>query len=149
MKFIAHRGNFLGVDKRENDPLFIIETIKRGYDVEIDVWKRNDFYYLGHDGPEYPTSIEFLEDIKEHAWVHCKNISAMASLCDKMNCFFHDVDDAVFTSKGFIWIYPGKEIPKEGKSVVVLKGDYNYTEEELNRCYAICTDNIKLLEGLT
>jgi hypothetical protein len=52
-------------------------------------------------------------------------------------------DEAVFTSRGFIWVYPGKPLPESfDKTVIVLKADHNYSKEELLSCYAICCDDI-------
>jgi hypothetical protein len=142
MKFIAHRGNINGPNELlENKPSYIRHALNKGYDVEIDVWLSDDGkFFLGHNNPQYFIEEDFL--LKKGLWIHTKNINAMSVLGHRTNCFFHNTDDAVFTSNGFIWIYPGKQIPKEGKSVVVLKGSHSYSGEELKRCYAICSDNI-------
>ena len=44
MKLISHRGNILGRKKQlENNPNYIENTLKLGYDVEIDVWSVDKF----------------------------------------------------------------------------------------------------------
>ncbi len=50
MILISHRGNIDGVNiERENTISYIQEAINLGYDVEIDVWYKDDNLYLGHD----------------------------------------------------------------------------------------------------
>ena len=54
MILISHRGNIDGVKPtKENSPEYILEAISLGYDVEIDVWKVDGKWFLGHDEPEY------------------------------------------------------------------------------------------------
>ena len=44
---IAHRGNLKGPNQRfENEPSYIIEALKEGFDVEVDVWLLKDKLYL-------------------------------------------------------------------------------------------------------
>ena len=39
MILISHRGNLKGINpQRENEPLYIVEALEKGFDVEIDVW---------------------------------------------------------------------------------------------------------------
>ena len=76
MILISHRGNLNGKNKeRENEPLYIIEATEKGYDVEIDVWWKEDRFYLGHDEPYYKVNINFLQNRK--FWCHAKNIEAL------------------------------------------------------------------------
>lgn len=111
MIFISHRGN---LDKREpeleNDPGYINAALSAGFDVEVDVWYDGiNGFWLGHDKPEYKTSLSFLDN--EYLWVHAKNISALKELVEAgIHCFFHDRDECTLTSRGFIWTYPGKQI---------------------------------------
>jgi hypothetical protein len=54
MLLIAHRGNINGPNiELENNPDYILNTLKLGYDCEIDVWKINNKLLLGHDKPDY------------------------------------------------------------------------------------------------
>ena len=54
MKFISHRGNLNGpIQEYENHPEYILEALKKGFNVEIDVRVKNDTFYLGHDFPKY------------------------------------------------------------------------------------------------
>ena len=55
----------------------------------------------------------------------------------EINYFFHDNDDLTITSKGFLWVYPGKQPVKN--SIAVLPELYN---DDLNSCLGICSDFI-------
>lgn len=136
---IAHRGNIFGRNKeRENSPLYIIEAINYGYNVEIDVWLKDGNLYLGHDEPIYKIDIEFLRDDK--IWVHCKNLECLYYLLSEdIHCFFHQDDDATLTSRNFIWLYPGKKLENK-RSIIVLPENNDYKYNELIRVYGICTD---------
>ena len=69
MFLIAHRGNINGkVPELENSPDYINAAISNGYDVEVDVWFQDDEFYLGHDFPQYKTSVEYLRNNK--LWCH-------------------------------------------------------------------------------
>ena len=102
MILISHRGNLNRKQENwENDPSYILEALKEGYDVEIDVWHLEDYpdlfndsiFFLGHDKPQYRVSIDFL--MQDRLWIHCKNIEALYKLYDKTHCFFIDRDDVV------------------------------------------------------
>ena len=45
MILISHRGNLTGPNpKKENHPDYILNALREGYEVEIDVWFENDKY---------------------------------------------------------------------------------------------------------
>jgi len=117
MILIAHRGNTAGPrPDLENRPSYIEESLMCGYHAEVDVWFTKGNFYTGHDKPTYPVDLGwFLSPNKEggrRLWVHCKNIEAAVELQNlDLNLFFHDSDECVVTSHGFVWAYPGKEIP--------------------------------------
>src|SRR5574343_937555 len=102
MRLIAQRGNFAGKDKvRENTFDYLIEAIENGFDVEVDIWKIESSYFLGHDGPEHRISFEQLKELQPHAWFHAKNFDALDDLLQKrFHVFFHDQDEYTITSKG-------------------------------------------------
>jgi hypothetical protein len=87
---ISHRGNINGrINERENSPDYIIEALKLKYDCEIDVWYKDDSFYLGHDKPLYKVDKSFLIDKK--LWCHAKNIEALNEMLNTatIHCFFH------------------------------------------------------------
>jgi hypothetical protein len=121
VNLIAHRGNVLGKDSRENMPSYIIQALESGYDAEIDVWLINQEYFLGHDDPMYQISEDFLR--KPGLWCHAKNSSAFKTMLKNpdIHCFWHENDDYTLTSKGIIWIFPDKE-PLDGGILVLREG---------------------------
>ena len=118
MKLISHRGNLNGkIPKEENSPKYILNALKEGFDVEIDVWYKDDNFFLGHDGPEYEVETKFLENKK--LWCHAKNLDALFNLSKTNSIYFwHQEDDYTLTSNGYIWTYPGKILTP--KSICVL-----------------------------
>jgi len=136
IKLIAHRGNIDGKNSsEENTPSYLNEAVKRGYDVEVDVWYVDDKLFLGHDGPQYETTLQYLRN--ESFWCHCKNIAALRLLLDNnIHCFFHKSDDVSLTSRGYIWTFPKKKLVEN--SICVMP-EYGYSGD-LNKCYAICGD---------
>lgn len=139
MKIISHRGNITEVKtETENNPKQILKVLNLGFDVEIDVWYVNGNYFLGHDRPQYEINKPFL--LSKSLWIHAKNIDALHKLHKSTNCFYHNTDDAVLTSHNFIWVYPGKPLVKN--CISLLFNNTIYPFAELNKCYAICTDNI-------
>jgi len=139
MIFISHRGNLSGKNKKfENKPAYIHNAIKKGFNVEIDVWYKDGFY-LGHDKPEFKVSTKFLENKK--LWCHAKNLKALEQL-QKINTkyFWHQEDDYTLTSNGYIWTYPGKILSK--KSICVLP---ELKKNKLSKSISgICSDFIEM-----
>ena len=138
MKLISHRGNVNGKTNLENNPEHIKKILlDNNCDVEIDVWFQNNNYYLGHDEPIFIITKNFLYEFNNRLWCHCKNINALFELKNEFNCFWNQNDDYALTSKGYIWVYPGKKLIKN--SIALFD---NYTDKELELCYGICSDNI-------
>lgn len=111
MKRISHRGNILGPNRNyENMPSYIQGTLNFGYEVEVDVWRIGQNWFLGHDSPQYNVDFSFLNN--PHLYLHCKNLSALTELTSqivKCDFFAHNNDDWVLTDKGKIWTFPLKE----------------------------------------
>ena len=140
MYFISHRGNILGPDSsKENSQDYINNAIKKGYNVEIDVWFEKGKFYLGHDKPTYSVEDKYL--LNENLWCHSKNLESLINLKKiGAHCFWHENDDYTLTSKGFIWTYPGKKLSKNSICVLPewdkeIKLDYNFV--------GICSDYIE------
>lgn len=141
MILISHRGNTLGkLEPFENKPDYIDKAIEYGFDVEVDVWVKNNVLFLGHDEPRYEVKSEWFEFRSNKLWVHCKNIDAIEwfnNLKNKYNYFWHQKDDLTITSFGYLWVYPGKQPVK--KSIAVIPELHN---EDLSVCGGVCSDNI-------
>jgi len=137
MIFIAHRGNINGKSLLENEPNYILKSLKNGYDCEIDVRFLNNKWYLGHDKPTYEIFFDFL--LNDKFWIHAKTVETLHELMKyNVHCFYHENDPCVLTSKGYIWTYPG--YPLKEISICVLPELNNIIEFN---CAGICSDNIK------
>ena len=126
MRWILHRGNYNGPNTIENNPIELLNLIEKDYELEIDLWYRDNRFYLGHDFPEYEIEEEFLEH--NGLWIHCK----------------HTNEDYVLTSKGYIWCFVGK--PALENSVIVMpeKALSSYTYEELiSKNCIVCSDYLE------
>tara|TARA_R100000008_G_scaffold17073_1_gene8470 strand:+ start:10803 stop:11240 length:438 start_codon:yes stop_codon:yes gene_type:complete len=137
MIYISHRGNLNGKDiENENNPLYIDRALGKGYDVEIDVWFRDNMFFLGHDYPTYRVEIDYLRNKK--LWCHAKNIEALNKMLkEDIHCFWHQEDDVTLTSCGFMWTYPGKQLTDT--SICVLPEKNN---EIPKKGLGICSDFI-------
>ena len=140
MIYISHRGNLKGRNvERENEPEYIDEAIKAGFDVEIDMWWVDGRVYLGHDGPQYEVDNEWLVDRVDKLWVHCKNVELLNWIRSTiLHYFWHENDTLTLTSKQYMWAYPGKQ-PIIG-SIAVMPEIYN---DKVKKCMGICSDYVK------
>jgi len=140
MIFISHRGNLHGkVRERENNPFYISEVLGMGFNVEVDVRRVGEEWFLGHDEPEYRVDRLFLED--ERIWCHAKDIYTLGSLLRiDSHCFWHQTDDVTLTSENYIWTYPAKQL--SSRSIAVMPEVANYKIVELKKCSGVCSDNI-------
>jgi len=139
MKYIAHRGNINGPNPQdENKPSYIEQAIHLGYYVEIDLWFVNNMLFLGHDVPQYKIDADFLYKWKDKLFCHCKNIPALEYVLNNiadLECFSHDKDDCVLTSKNNIWTYPGKDLTPISFCVMPECADQIPVH-----CLGVCTD---------
>jgi hypothetical protein len=136
LKLISHRGNLDGPNPtQENHPDYLTKALQLGFDVELDVWYRAGEVHLGHDAPQYTTTLQFLKNDK--FWCHAKDLAALELMLENnIHCFWHQDDDFTLTSKGYIWTYPKK--PACSKSVLVMP-----KRKKIEKgCYGICTDYI-------
>jgi hypothetical protein len=145
MIYISHRGNINGrIEEAENKPDYIDDALRLGYDVEIDVWYVDGNWWLGHDEPQYPIELEWIDRRSDRLWVHCKNVEAVEyfyeneSDCKEINWFWHGEDTLTLTSYGYIWAYPGKQPIK--KSIAVMPEIHN---DNISYCSGICSDYIQ------
>jgi len=142
MILIAHRGNINGrVESLENEPTYIDLAIKKGYDVEVDVWCKDNILWLGHDKPDYDVDFRWVRDRLSKLWVHCKNVEAVIYFKDcghPVNYFWHENDTITLTSLNHIWAYPGKQPILN--SIAVMP---EINDDDVNECLGICSDYIK------
>ena len=73
MYFISHRGNLKGSNpKKENSVQYINNALNNNFDVEIDLWFEKNFFFFGHDSPQYKIDLDFIK--KRKFWIHAKNL---------------------------------------------------------------------------
>ena len=138
MILISHRGNINGPNlQRENEPLYIMEALEKGFDVEIDVWWKEDGFWLGHDYPQYKIKREFLQ--KKKLWCHAKNIDAFYQMVDdeKIHCFSHDKDEVALTTKGYFW--SSFENQMTNRSICVMPPDSRDLPKDI---VGVCSDYV-------
>ena len=150
MIFIAHRGNTNGSNyQEENKENHLLKAIEQGYFVETDLWVVDDLLYLGHDEPQYNIDSTFIEEITSKLFCHCKNIDALNYMLynhHNVECFFHESDACVLTSKNRIWTYPGNILRPQ--SICVMP-EYSKTKyKDFSHCYGVCSDYISELNAL-
>lgn len=135
---ISHRGNLYGSDsRRENVLTSLDEALSNDFHVEADVWHRDGKFWLGHDKPTTPVTMRWLS--QPGVWVHAKDVATLYSLYGVAHVFYHEQDKVAITSKGFFWnLVGGEAVPR---SVIVLPERHSYSDEDIRRCYAICTDS--------
>lgn len=141
MKLISHRGNINGRNPEfENNPNYIQVAIEKGYDVEIDVWRKDGYIFLGHDYPQFKINYDWLLNRIDHFWVHCKDISSLEFFSNdsSFNYFWHEEDTVTLTSHGYIWAYPGKQPIKN--SIAVMPEIHG---EKVEDCLGVCSDFIE------
>jgi hypothetical protein len=139
---IAHRGNINGpITNLENHPVYLMNAISLGYDVEVDLWLMGKNLWFGHDEPQHLVNKAVLLSIQKNAWFHCKNVQAleyMVNLTGDFKYFWHQGDDHTLVSNGLIWTYPGKKTTKS--SILV---DLDLTSDlESGKVYGICSDYV-------
>lgn len=141
MKLIAHRGNTKGPSgDLENTPGLIERAIKKGFDVEVDVWYVDGKFLLGHDRPEHDMGSYLLYHPK--LWRHAKNLEALRRMVDAgVHCFWHENDARTLTSQKYVWTYPGAEY--DDRSVIVHPGPL---AGEVPKVYGICSDYVELIK---
>jgi hypothetical protein len=139
MILISHRGNLNSkIEEKENHPSYIDAALNQGFEVEIDMWEINGRTYLGHDEPQYEVDDKWLSERMDNLWVHCKNVELLNWIrSTSLHWFWHEKDTLTLTSKGYLWVYPGKQ-PIKG-SIAVMPEMYN---DDLNACVGICSDYI-------
>jgi hypothetical protein len=143
MILISHRGNISGPNpEQENKPEYIAEALKQGYDVEIDVWFKDNKFMLGHDEPQYEFPFELIDQAYLKLWIHCKNIDALSKLNEldpngsKVNYFWHENDLGVLTSKSYIW---STNLINNG----ILVMPELFDRQPIETTMGICSDYIK------
>jgi hypothetical protein len=125
----------------ENEPTYIDLAISKGYDVEVDVWYKDNILWLGHDKPDYGIDFSFISDRISKLWVHCKNIEAILYFKEcsyDVNYFWHENDTITLTSLNYIWAFPNKQPIKN--SIAVMPELFN---DDVSSAMGVCSDFVE------
>ncbi len=147
IQHICHRGNIVGpVKELENNFGVLIQRAIQGHSVEVDVWYHQGSLWLGHDKPEYKITLEWLTSCKKRL-IHAKDGKTFEYLLLEagkraldIHVFYHTEEDYVLTNKGLIICYPGK--PLLQGSLCMMPERAEYSVEDIQKCFAICSDFI-------
>ena len=144
MKIISHRGNVSGpIPAQENSPRFIDRALSLGLDVEIDLRRVNNKFFLGHDNPDIEVSMDWLDQRKKNLWIHTKNISAFEKLLEINNnfiFFYYTCEPLVLVSNRKIWCHQLKYISNPANCVVPLLSKSTLLENKETNWFGVCTD---------
>jgi hypothetical protein len=145
MILISHRGNINGEKLLlENTPTYIDNALKRGYEVEIDVWYIDGFY-LGHDGPQYKIELDWLLERQDKLWIHCKNFNALTqSIKTNLKLFYHEKEDYTIISNKCIWAHNLNNI--DDKCIIPLLSKEDVINWKPKKVLGVCSDYIELLK---
>jgi hypothetical protein len=145
MILISHRGNLFGkIEEKENSPNYIDEAIIRGFNVEIDLWVKENNLYLGHDLPQYKIDQRWLDVRKNNILVHAKNIFALEILIEsKIKFFFHENERHVLIhNSNNVWSHDVSEcLPR---SIIPALTKNEFLEHCNKNVYGICSDFISI-----
>lgn len=145
MKIISHRGNLNGIEQhRENNPLYIDECIKLGFDVEIDLRVKNKQLFLGHDYAQYQISIDWLLERKNSLWIHVKEYEALVEILNykqQLNFFCHESDKYTLLSNGLVWCHDLTNVMNQNCIIPLLSYDQVQSYNQYN-FFAVCTDYV-------
>ena len=141
VKFIAHRGNVDGANLvYENDDAYLKHAYSIGYDVECDLIAHRGILYYGHDEPQTPADLTFLQ--RMGVWCHAKNTEALLQLLKmRTNCFWHETDKLTITTSGYLWCYPNTFV-NHVKAVWLDLGDA-VIPDTVPKIYGICGDTAR------
>jgi hypothetical protein len=148
MKLIAHRGLVDGPNTElENRPDQLMLAISLGFDCEIDLRVVDGKLWLGHDAPQYPVDQDFISH--PNFWIHAKNLEALRFLSStSLNYFWHQEDDYVITTHGYIWTYPEKSLTDKSIRLMPEWADPELTTIFDNDCYGICSDYVSKIRDI-
>jgi hypothetical protein len=137
INIISHRGNLDGViSNEENNPEYVLEALRKDFDVEVDVWLYGGYLFLGHDAPKFKISTDFLKN--DRIWCHAKNVESLEFMIkNNLNCFWHESDKFTITSKKFLWCYYDNYHPL---GITVLKENKFNDVKIPDNILGICTD---------
>lgn len=157
MKLISHRGNLSGpIPELENKTPYIREAIRKGYQVEVDVWAENTTddtgftlqnFYLTHNKPTHFDfiSVDWLYRHQFDLLIHCKNKEAVVWAMKNLDgeWFAHEKDRWAATSEGRMICYGEESDIIDDDRVLVMMPEHHNIKNFPKGIYGICTDFVQ------
>jgi hypothetical protein len=141
VKFISHRGNLDGPNSNlENRPDYVEKAIAAGFVVEVDLRLIGNQYFLGHDYPVWPVSMQWLNENRESLLLHLKDIASLHSMIPQFHYFCHVNDPYTFTSQGRVWIHDLSMMPDDRSIIPLMTQDLIRSYPYKKHVHAICSD---------
>jgi hypothetical protein len=144
---IAHRGLLAGPDHvTENSIERLTANAMSGQQSECDVWFVDGKYWLGHDAPTTPISLEWLCAHREWLLIHAKTPATFHALYQLNQCeganlhlFYHTDEDLVLTTRGHVIVYPGEPVLTGWISMMPERAP----DQPITNAAVICSDFIR------
>lgn len=150
MILISHRGNIAGrIPEAENRIDYIEDAIILGYEVEIDVWKKDGSLWLGHDEPQYTVTHEWLKSRSRKLWIHTKDFESLSELIDvQLRIFYHEKEQhTIIHGTNLIWSHNLSEASKKSVIPLLSEEDINQNQHLIGKVHAVCSDYVNLLKS--
>jgi glycerophosphoryl diester phosphodiesterase len=140
-KIISHRGKIENSKYQENTLDALKECLDMGFSIEIDVMKKDEKIYLGHDSPD--TEVDISEIDFDGVYIHMKSPHIIN--LKNADLFFIENDSYALTKKNKIWTnYNNKEYNQDSImcSAELVGGSFNMDEISYwaKKAHGVCTD---------
>lgn len=100
---ISNCGNIEGHKPYFQNKLEYVDiAIQYGYHCKVDVWFKDDKFWLGHDTPRYEVNEAYLE--LESIWCQAKSFETLDRLLENSNIhtFWMEGDSYILTTRGYL-----------------------------------------------
>ena len=135
----AHRGNINGPSDQENQIEHLMKAVEAGYGVEIDVWglRTNGelVLWIGHDKPEYMTSIGIIQGLASwnNVILDCKNYEAMIYARQnfagpRIDAYYYIPEHPVFSMSGRLVLPPNTVAPHDNMGIIQVMPEESTVE---------------------
>lgn len=140
-KIISHRGRVENSKYPENSLDALKKCLDMGLSIEIDVMKKNDKIYLGHDNPDLEVDISEIDF--DGVYIHMKSPHIIE--LKNADLFFIENDSYALTKKNKIWTnYYNKDYSQHSIMCSAELIGKNFNIDEISywskTAYGVCTD---------
>lgn len=144
MKLYAHRANLKGPGTGDSKLEAVLDCLRLGISVEIDVRAKQGEIWVGHSEPEWKASPELLKN--KLVMSHAKDIAVVSLLAQiQANFFCLEQDMFALCSNGLIWTNYGTNptslsIMCSPELVGAPENIKEFYKRISGQCYGVCTD---------